>query len=465
MNINYIDEELNLKYDIYDICIKISKDYNNINIKCFPKYFIGEIYEYIMSINEFNNNIKIFNEKEKFVLKNYFDIFNQLFEEKKVIIEYDPKLYSMKLIFKLDNNKIVSFNLNKKFNYDISKINFKSIPDFIYKETLFNKNFGSGFNSLFDVYINYIDSKSYFITSNYENCDINVISLENNILIKELKGHKHEILSIRYFLNEITKEEYIISSDIDKKVIVWNIHENFNIEFNLYIDYSQFCNINSCIITNIQQLNYVIISCYNNSSNYEQKNPKKDYTRMYSLMNKDFIKEIYNTEANSTRYMLSWYNESDENTYIIELCDYKITINNLLKKQNYSIFKSEFNNKEEFLTGFIYKKEETDYLITGSWNGFVRIWDLDEKSQINYIQTDDLQLYNIIPWSDKCAIIAYKFLNKIKIIDFKYLEIVSEIESNNLDEIKTIKKIIHPLYGESLITCSEKGIINLFILN
>ena len=206
---------------------------------------------------------------------------------------------------------------------------------------------------------------------------------------------------------------------------MWNIHENFNIEFNLYIDYSQFCNINSCILTNIQQLNYVIISCYNNSSNYEQKNPKKDYTRMYSLMNKDFIKEIYNTETNSTRYMLSWYNESDENTYIIELCDYKITINNLLKKQNYSIFKSEFNNKEEFLTGFIYKKEETDYLITGSWNGFVRIWDLDEKSQINYIQTDDLQLYNIIPWSDKCAIIAYKFLNKIKIIDFKYLEIVS----------------------------------------
>ena len=331
-----------------------------------------------------------------------------------------------------------------------------------FKETIFNTNYGSGCNSLFDVYINTLDSKSYLISSNYKECTIAIILLEKNSLVASLKGHKNEIFSIRYFINEVTKDEYIISSDIEKNVIVWNIHDNFKKEFNCKIDYSYSCHIYSCIITNIQQFNYVITSSYANSSN--KKDAKMDCTKMYSLMNKDFIKNIYNTESNCTRYMLSWYNDSDENTYIIELCDSKISINNLLKQKNYCIFKSEFSN-EEYLTGFLYNKDENDYLITGSWNGYVRIWDLDEKTQINFIQTENVELYNIIPWSEKCAVIAYKFLNRIKIMDIKYFEIVTEIECNKLNGIKCIKKIIHPLYGQCLISCSENGEINLFLFN
>ena len=333
-----------------------------------------------------------------------------------------------------------------------------------FKETILNTNYGSGCNSLFDVYRNNLDNKLYLVSSNYKNCSLDIILLENNnSLIASLKGHTNEILSVRYFFNEITKEEFIISSDMDKHVIVWNIHDKFNIDFNCIIEYSSFCHIYSCIIINIQQFNYVITSCYTNS-NYNSKDIKNDLTKMYSLMNKDYIKDVYYTETNYTRYMLSWYNNSDENTYIIELCDSKISINNLLKKKNYCVFQSEYNN-EEFLTGFLYKKNEKDYLITGSWNGYVRIWDLDEKTQINFLQTDDVQLYNIIPWKEKSVVIAYKFIRKIKIMDIKYCEIVTELENNKLEEIKCIKKIKHPRYGNSLITCSENGEINLFILN
>ena len=331
-----------------------------------------------------------------------------------------------------------------------------------FKETILNTNYGSGCNSLFDVFINNLDSKAYLVSSNYKNCNIDVILLENNSLINSLKGHKNEILSIRYFLNEITKDEYIISSDIENNVIVWNIHDNFNIEFNCKIDYSNSCHIYSCIISNIDKFNYVVTSCYTNSTGMKDKN--KDFTKMYSLMNKDFIKMVYNTENNCTRYMLSWYNDLDESTYIIELCDSKISINDLLKQNNYCIFESEFKN-EEYLTGFLYQKDEDDYLITGSWNGYVRIWDLYEKTEINFLKTENVELYNIIPWTNKCIIIAYKFMNRIKIMDINYFEIVAEIENNKLNEIRCIKKIIHPKYGKSLITCSEHGEINLFILN
>ena len=88
-----------------------------------------------------------------------------------------------------------------------------------FKETILNTNYGSGCNSLFDVFINNLDFKAYLVSSNYKNCTIDIILLENNSLINSLKGHKNEILSIRYFLNEIAKDEYIISSDIEKNVL------------------------------------------------------------------------------------------------------------------------------------------------------------------------------------------------------------------------------------------------------
>ena len=420
MNITYLDEDLELEYYNYNIDIEISCDYNNIKIECNHKSYSDEVYQYIMTKDEFN---KIINneKKEELTSKNIFDFFNKIFEDKKVIIEYNKKIYTMDLIFKLNDNinNNISLNLNKKFPVELSQLDFKSKPLFKYKEKIFNNNFGSGCNSLFDVYINYLDSKSYLITSNYKNCNIEIILLENKSLIAELKGHKNEILSIRYFFNEITKEEYIISSDINKIVIVWNIHDNFSIDFNIKIDYSQCCHIYSSIIANIQEFNYVITSCYSDFRDFQKKDPKKDYTKMFSLMNKDFIKEVYNTESNNTRYMLSWYNELDKSVYIIELCDYQISINNLLKKQNYCLFHSEYN-KEEFITGFIYKTSEKDFLITGSWNGYIRLWDLEEKSQINCLDTDDVGLYNIIFWSKESLICANKFLNKIKVIDIKY---------------------------------------------
>jgi WD40 repeat protein len=181
-------------------------------------------------------------------------------------------------------------------------------------------------------------------------------------------------------------------------------------------------------------------------------------------MNKDFIKNIYNTGTNNTKYLLSWYNDTDENIYIIELCDYLISINYLLKSKNYCILKS-YIDKEEYLSGFLFKKNETNYLITGSWNGYVRIWDLDAKEQINYLDTNNCELYNIILWSNRYAIISYKFGDQIKILDIKYFEIISKFKSEHFNGIKCIKKVIHPLFGESLLTCSEKGDIKLFILD
>ena len=73
-------------------------------------------------------------------------------------------------------------------------------------------------------------------------------------------------------------------------------------------------------------------------------------------------------------------------------------------------------------------------------------------------------MYHMIMWSNKFLIVANKFIRAINIINIDSLEIVTAIRNNNLEGIKCIKKIIHPKYGESLLTCSENGTINLYIL-
>ena len=456
---NFKEKTINFEYGKYKFNFSISKDNNLIKINCTPKSKNTELYEYIMNTKEF---AEIFNEKENKdnTLEDYFIKIKNSIKNKKIIINYDSNLYNLSFNISIKNKIELKF---KKNICDISKKIFKKIPNLKFKETILSTNCGGGCNSTFDVFLCYKESKQYLASSNYINYSIDIIYLENNQLTVSLKGHKNEIYSIRYFINNYTKNEYLISSDSNKIVIVWNILKNYKIDFLVEEKYSKFRCIYSCMITNIEEFNYVIISSYTADRNYINMDSKNDCTKMYSLLNKGFIKNIYNTNNNCTRYLLSWHNEDNYNDYIIECCDGKISINNLLKKENYCDLVSD-REGEEFLSGFIFSKNNIDYLCTSSWNGYIRIWDLYEKIEINFLKTQYCELYYIIPWSDKYAIIANKFIKSINIIDIETLEISTNIRNENLIGIKCIKKAIHPLYGESLLACSENGSIHLFVL-
>lgn len=453
------DKTFNFEYEGYNYKFSISKDNNLIKINCSPKLKKTEIYEYIMSTKEF---AEIFDEKENKdqTLEDFFIKIKNSIKNKKIKINYDSNLYNLSFNISIKNEIELKF---KKNICDISKQIFKKIPNLKFKETILSTNCGGGCNSTFDAFLCYKDSKQYLASSNYTNYNINIIYLENNQLTASLKGHNNEIYSIRYFINDYNKDEYLISSDLNKIVIVWNILKNYKIDFLVEENYSKFRYIYSCMITNIEEFNYVIISSYTADRNYINMDSKNDCTKMYSLMNKGFIKNIYNTNNNCTRYLLSWHNEDNYNDYIIECCDGKISINNLLKKENYCDLISD-REGEEFLSGFIFTKSNNDYLCTASWNGYIRIWDLYEKTEINFVKTQYCELYYIIPWSNRHFIFANKFIKSINVVDIETLEIITNIKNENLKGIKCIKKAIHPLYGESLLACSDNGSIHLFVL-
>ena len=115
--------------------------------------------------------------------------------------------------------------------------------------------------------------------------------------------------------------------------------------------------------------------------------------------------------------------------------------------------------EDSHFSGFIYNKDDNDYLCSSSKNGFINIWDLYNKKIFKIINTDGCRLSHIIQWNDKYIIVADYTNKSFKVIDLEDNKIISNITNKYLDKLISIKKIYLPEYGESLITSSDdKGI-------
>ena len=143
-------------------------------------------------------------------------------------------------------------------------------------------------------------------------------------------------------------------------------------------------------------------------------------------------------------------------------------------------------------------------MYTSSNEGYINIWDLYEKTLVQSIFLKDSRLYKIVPWSiyvnysvDKDDMNLYKnynnyilvcdknkysilalniifrseikdeFINKIEEEEksfFKY-EIMNSIINEGNSAFKMIKKINHPVYGDSILCSDENKKIDLWINN
>jgi hypothetical protein len=73
------------------------------------------------------------------------------------------------------------------------------------------------------------------------------------------------------------------------------------------------------------------------------------------------------------------------------------------------------------------------------------------------------KIYDIIKWSDKYILICNYNNKSIDIFDTIQNKIINCIKGIDNSNFLFFKKIIHPNYGESLLTSSENNTIKLFI--
>ena len=131
-----------------------------------------------------------------------------------------------------------------------------------------------------------------------------------------------------------------------------------------------------------------------------------------------------------------------------------IIINNLLEDELYSELIQQQSESNHF-SGFIYNRNNNDYLCSSSSNGYINIWDLYNKKIFKTINTNKCILAHIIEWNNKYIIAADANNKSFKIIDLDENKIISDIGGQHTDKVISIKKIYHPIYGESLLSCGE----------
>ena len=346
-------------------------------------------------------------------------------------------------------------SLDKK-NYKFKvKYKFHKSPFFKYKSKITNKNYSGGASDIFEVYLSYKDNKEYIASPNIYNSNIDIFLLIKNKKLKSLEGHKRGIRTIRYFINNKDDNEYLISADHDKKVIVWDITNNYNIKHYINTLYNK--DISSCLLffqTNIND-DYIITS-----SNYIGNHVKTSGTKIFSLNNGKLIKYIINSNNYYTGYLLSWYNKTNNKYYLIEIAFNNIIINNLLDNELY--YQSRQGPEIFQNSGFIFNKENNEYLCCSSTNGYINIWNLYNKNLFKVIYIKRSFFMHIINWNNKNIIVADLNKNSAKIIDIESGQVISNIKENN--EVVCVKKVYHPIYGESLLIAARDNTIKLWII-
>ena len=390
---------------------------------------------------------KIKNINDNFI-NNISDINNKFNQQKYInekinnIIHYENKEYTKKIKYKFQKDPT-----NLHYKGDIA---FANVPN--------------GWNDIFEVFISYKDCKEYFVSPNVNtfNLDIYDLTLNNNLfnnLFISLKGHNSSITTVRYFLNNKNNEEYLISTDNNSNVIIWDINNNYNIKSNFNTLYGN-SNL-SCLLIFLENSydNYIVTSAENKSDINDNL-----ATKVYSFNNGILIKYIKNTNNKKIYYLLSWFNRNNKINYIIQFAEDKIIMSNLLESEQYY----ELANKEEapHLNGFIKYEDKTDYLYSSSTNGYIHIWDLYGLTLRDIINVTNQQpLSNIIQWNNNYIIAADYNNCSFKIVSKDQTNLNTRINVINPKHSKPlayIKKINHPIYGESLLSAAMDNTIKLW---
>ena len=384
----------------------------------------------------------------------------------------------------------------KKNTEDSDKILFEAKPNIRYKESIIN-NFNSSYwiCDTFDIYYPLKENKiePYLIYVPLYEKEINILKIRDKKIVAKLTGSSNYIEKVKNFYNEKDNHNYLLSSDYDFSVLIWDLDDNYKMKHKLNPEYSNY--IYSFLI--YFKFDYVITSTVGHSQG-------QDHIKIFSFKNGTLLKSILNSDNIDTLYLIIWEKDKkEEETYIIALCYEKVLIYNLLSNELYCELSTNVQEScgDYYFSGFV--SYDNKYLYTSSVEGYINIWDLYQKILVKTIKLKNSSLYKIIPW---CVYINYyidkedsKFYeninNYILICDKKKKGIINlnvifkkEIDYNDCTNkisdiseeefytfqinsfnkskenlpIKSIKKIIHPIYGYSFLCSDENNCINLW---
>ena len=314
------------------------------------------------------------------------------------------------------------------------------------------------FNYSFDNTFCVFESANKILYLIYSHIFYSIISydLTNQKKISEIKNaHKNEITNFRYILDSSNKRDLILSiSDKDNNLKVWDI-KNFECVLNL-TNVNEVGALNSACFLKDKNKIYILTS--NSFDNYRGINYEP--IKVFDLTGKK-IKEI--NDSNLETYLVdTYYDEKAKKNYVISGNIYFCRSYDFEKNKIYQKYNDKGSEYFGHTSLVVYHDEKITKLIESSTGGFLRIWNFDTGKLLSRINMNQ-KIYGVCLWNNNylfvgCENHAMELFDIIKEKSVKKL--LTQMQAKGE---KTIKKIIHPIFGECLISHSQNEQINFWI--
>jgi len=409
------------------------KKINSLLIRCLN-------YQIILNINDLETILKIkFNS-----INESYNFFINIFNSNKVRIgdSFQKNLILILTIFDdiLKKDKNVEIILKQKdgnWLYQKNPIKIKFLSDI--SKISYNCYSVDNTFSIFKA----INNLTYLIYES-ENVSIMCYNLNNEQLIAEINNaHDQEYITNFSYCNYNKKDIIMSVSGDNNNIKLWNF-SNWECILNLkninktgFLEFSCFLNVKN---------EYLIVT---SNWNYEDA----EYIKVYDLQGNK-IKEILNSNE-KTHYLNTFYEEELSTYYIIA------GNTNYIKSYNYSkntLYKKYFENDNgPHLKAIIFHHLDTTELIESCVDGFIRIWNFHSNKLLKKIcafNNNAKGVFGFCLWNEN-----YLFAgcyNDINLIDLIKKTVIKTFEGHK-KLITCIKKVIHPKYGECLISQGYKN--------
>ena len=356
----------------------------------------------------------------------------------------------------MEANSIIKKNYKIESKEEKTEILFHSNPSKIqfYKDLTNNSYCKYWYDNSFSLFKSF--NNIFYIVYANKFYSIIFLNLTTNKIIIEIKNaHKNYITHFSHCFDEINKRDLLISlSDDDNDLKLWNIN-NFECILNIKngISFSS-----ACFLKDHNQ--YYIVTC-NDNNKYGNINPIKIFD-----LKGNKIKEI-NYLNDSTYFIDTYYDKNLSKNFIItgnggysQSYDYN---------ENKIYFKYIEKNNEDTSTIYhmciiIDDSDKVIKMIESSSAGIIRIWDFHSRKLLNKINIYIDWLNSLCLWKEDYLFVGCSD-KSIKLINLNTKKVIKELKGHR-DRILSIKKIIHPKYGECLITQdADKSQIKLWIIS
>ena len=328
---------------------------------------------------------------------------------------------------------MIFFNKRKNENQNPKNITFikNIVTD---AKSSYSDNTFCIFKSINDIFYLIYSSVS---SSNYSITSYDIIDNKRINIIKS--AHKGEIVNLKHNLDKRNNRDLFLSMSEDAhlkfSIKLWNVN---NFECILELNNIKGYKISSCFLNDNNSLYILTNYCPIESRDLEGNIIKK----FQNDDNEIYFIDTYNDDKNSKIYILTGH------IGLVKSYDYY---------KNKVYYKYQDNDKEnsEHYSLIIHNNKSIIKLMELCFDGNIRIWNFHKGSLLNKIKVGwcfDLCLWNnnylFVGCSDKV----------IRLLELNKGYIIKRLTGHD-GKVTCIKKIIHPKYGECLVSIEFSGTI------